>query len=882
MKRPEKLYLVDGNSYIYRAYHAIKGLRSSKGFPTNAIYGFTNTLLKILRERRPDAIAVSFDSPLPTKRHRVYEEYKAQRPETPDDLTLQMPHIRRVIDALRIKTYEIPGYEADDVIATLAVKAASQGLDVYIVTGDKDMLQVLDGRVRIYDPVNNRIVGREYVVERFGVPPERIPEIMALTGDSIDNIPGVKGIGEKTASELLKANTLEEILRKPALIEKERIRRLIEENRGSILMSLDLSRVDTGVPLELDIEECRLREPDWEELLDIFREFEFTTLVKMIPAARVTGRYETVLDLERLRELLLQVKGSLAIDIIPSGVHRGAGPTGIAFSFEKVTGYYIPLGHHYLGAPKQLDAEAVFQVLKPHLEDGSIDKAGHDMKAHILRLRKAAVDLEGRLYDTMVASYLLNPNRSNHSLEETCLEHLSLRKKAFKEVMANRASFAEVDVEEAAEYAGTNTAVVLKLKEILFRKLGEDGLEPVYFEIEMPLIRVLAEMEEIGIKVDVSLLDELSKELERELSSLKERIYRLAGREFNINSPKQLSTVLFQTLGLKPSKRTKTGYSTEVGVLEELAREHELPREILNWRMLSKLKSTYVDVLPRLIDPETGRLHTTFNQTVTATGRLSSSDPNLQNIPVRGEWGERIRRAFVAEEGFHFLSADYSQIELRILAHLSKDEGLIDAFTRDLDIHTRTAAELFGVSEDAVTPEMRRVAKTVNFGVIYGISAFGLSEALGIPREDAGLYIEQYFEKHPGVRRYMEQTVEEASRLGHVRTLFGRKREIPELKAGNSQRRALGERLAMNTPVQGSAADIIKMAMIGIHREIKARGLKSRMLLQVHDELVFEVAEDELATAGELIKRQMEGAASLEVPIRVEMGYGKNWAEAHR
>ncbi len=878
MKKPANIYLVDGNSYVYRAYHAIRGLSNSKGFPTNAVYGFVNTLLKIIREKEPDALVVSFDSPLPTDRHRVYEEYKAQRPPAPDDLVVQMPYVKRIVQALGIRICEVPGYEADDVLATLAVRSASEGVDAYIVSGDKDMLQVLNEHVWIYDPVKDRVVGREDVLRRFGVPPERVPEIMALTGDTADNIPGVKGIGEKTACEILKEHTIEDILASPGLIRRERLRRLIEENRDSIIVSLALARVDRDVPVDIDVSECMRREPDWQELLNLFSELEFGTLLKLIPPQPLSGRYEAVLDPGTLKDLLDAVEAPFAFCVETKGKGPvGAELVGIAFSTGKARGCYVPIAG--LGP---LDASAALGAFRTVLENEKTAKTGHDLKGQILILRRSGVDVKGELRDTMIASYLLNPNRQGHELHDIALEHLHLRIKTLKEVIGRRPSLAEVPLEEAAEFSAANAAVVLELDGILFRRLRDEGLDDVYFGIEMPLIRVLAEMEETGIRVNTSLLRRLSGELERELAALQSRIYLLAGEEFNINSPRQLSAVLFDSLGLKPGKKTKTGYSTEVGVLEELALEHELPGEILNWRTLSKLKSTYVDVLPRLVNPETGRIHTSFNQAVTATGRLSSSDPNLQNIPVRGEWGTRIREAFVAEEGFFLLSADYSQIELRILAHLSGDEGLVDAFRNDVDIHTRTASELFGVSGDKVTAEMRRVAKTVNFGVVYGMSAFGLSGAIGSTREDARVYIEQYFEKHPGVRRYVEHVIEDAKRDGYVRTLFGRKREIPELRSTNAQKRALGERLAMNTPIQGTAADIIKKAMVNISGRLKAGGLQSRMLLQVHDELVFEVKEEELDAARELIRSEMENAAALSVPVRVEIGYGKNWAEAHQ
>lgn len=882
MKRPQNIYLIDGNSYVYRAYHAIKELRNSRGFPTNAVYGFTNMLLKVLREKSPDAIVIAFDSPLPTKRHRAYEEYKAQRPETPNDLIVQIPYIRKVIDALRIKTSEMPGYEADDVLATLAVRAASQGVDAYIVTGDKDMLQVLNGHIVVYDPMKEVIIKRDDVLKRFGVPPERIPEVMALTGDTVDNIPGVKGIGEKTAGEILREASLIDILKRPDLIKKERLRRMITEGRDSIIMSLSLARVETDVPVQLDIDECTLREPDNQELLNIFRDLEFGTLTRMIPASRTDGQRRVILDLKSLGEVLSAPSDIIYIDTF-SETESSLDTvfTGIALSLNGDTSYYIPLRHRYLGAPVQPEVGDVLELLRPVIEDGSVRKTGYDLKRDITRLSRCGIKTEGQLLDVMVLSYILNPGRPNQNLDEIALDYLSIRKPAMKELLGMRRSILEVDVDDVAGFAASEASVVLRLQELLFRRLREEGLYELYTGMEMPLIGVLSRMEERGIRVDTSILRDISMEIDKRLSALQSRIYELAGGEFNINSPKQLSRVLFQSIGLKPIKRTKSGYSTEVGVLEELAKEHDLPREVLNWRTLSKLKSTYVDVLPTLINPETGRIHTTFNQAVTATGRLSSSDPNLQNIPIRGEWGRRIREAFVSEDGYVLLSADYSQIELRLLAHLSGDAGLIEAFRNGVDIHKRTAMELFNLPGEEITQDMRRVAKTVNFGVVYGISSYGLSEATGSSREDAELYIEQYFMRHPGVREYTERIVKEAGNIGYVRTLFGRKRMIPELRSSNAKQRSLGERLAVNTPIQGSAADIIKKAMISIDRRLREEGIESRMVLQVHDELLFEVREGELMTVGEMVRHEMENVVALSVPVRVDIGYGRNWADAH-
>ena len=882
------LYLIDGNSYVYRAYYAIRGLSNSKGFPTNAIYGFTNMLLKIIREKKPDSIVVSFDSPVPTERHRVYKEYKAQRPETPGDLVEQLPYIRKMISGFNIKIFEIPGYEADDIIGTIAKKAASEEIDVFIVTADKDMLQLVNNKVKIYDPMKDKILDERYTKERFGVVPERITEFMALTGDAVDNIPGIKGVGEKTAKELLSEfKSLDDLLNNTNRIRKDKLRLLVSEHSDIARLSKRLATIDTSVPIEIDIEEFRLREPDWPSLLPLFLEFEFGSLLKLIPSG-LAGEIsaETLLSTEKVKELALLIKEKFAFDIEASAFGGSRSPMtgsliGLALCAEKGCAFYIPVSHSYPGIPAQINKKDALAMLAQIFEDERIAKIGHNLKYSIIILNQDGIHVKGPLFDTMIASYLINPNKPNHGLEEVTLEYLSYRKKTFMEVIKKKSSFSEVSLEEAAAYAAENASLSLELKVFLFNALRENDLENIYLNIEMPLIYVLADIEEAGMKIDSNKLEGISKELERELSGIQRRIFFLAGEEFNINSPKQLSKVLFHSLGFQPKKRTKTGYSTEMGVLEELAEAHELPREILNYRSLSKLKTTYIDVLPTLINSKTGRIHTSFNQTATATGRLSSSDPNLQNIPIKGDWGRRIRETFIAEEGNLLLSADYSQVELRILAHLSNDEGLIEAFRNNLDIHTRTASEIFNIPIDKVTPDIRRIAKTVNFGVIYGISPFGLSETLSISRDEAKKYIEQYFKRHTGVKSYIEKTLDETRDKGYAATLFGRRRAIPEIKSKNSNIRQQGERLAINSPIQGTAADIIKIAMINIWKNIKDIGLKTKMILQVHDELLFELPAQELVIVKDIIKKDMEEVAKLQVPLSVDINYGKNWAEAH-
>lgn len=889
------LYLIDGNSYVYRAYYAIRELSNSKGFPTNAIYGFTNMLLKIIREKKPDGIVVTFDSPVPTERHRIYEEYKAQRPETPRELAEQMPYIKKMISAFNISIFEAPGYEADDLLGTIAKRAASEGIDVFIVTGDKDMLQLVNNRVKVYDPMKDKVLDEEFVKEKFGVGPERITEFMALAGDAVDNIPGIKGVGEKTAKELLSEfESLDDLLNNTSRIRKDKLRLLVSENADIVRLSKKLATIDTSVPLDIDIEEFRLGEPDWTLLLPLLREFEFGSLMKLIPAGISNKRsYETVLSIERVKEISASIKDKFAFDIEASASGESRSPltgslVGLALCVEKGQAFYIPVSHSYSGIPAQINKKDVLGALTRIFEDEQKAKIGHNLKYGIIILKQDGINVKGPLFDTMIASYLINPNKPNHSLEEVSLEYLSYRKKTFTEVLGKKSSFSEVPLEDAASYASEDASLSLELKEALLNSLKENDLENIYLTMEMPLIYVLADMEAAGVKIDSNKLDGISKELERELKGIQRRIYFLSGEEFNINSPKQLSRVLFHSLGFQPGKKKKTGFSTEIGVLEELAESHELPREILNFRSLNKLKTTYIDVLPKLINPKTGRIHTSFNQTATATGRLSSSDPNLQNIPIRGEWGRRIRETFIAEvgidsqrEGNLLLSADYSQVELRILAHLSDDDGLINAFRNNLDIHTRTASEIFGLPIDKVTPDIRRIAKTVNFGVIYGISPFGLSETLSISRDEAKKYIEQYFNRHHGVKSYIERTLEEARNKGYVSTLFGRRRAIPGIKSKNSNIRQQGERLAINSPIQGTAADIIKIAMINIWKRFKDKGLKTRMILQVHDELLFELPAEEFSTVKDIVKKKMEGVITLSAPLSVAINYGKNWSEAH-
>jgi DNA polymerase-1 len=882
------LYLIDGNSYLYRAFYAIRNLSALDGTPTNAVFGFTNMILKILREKNPDYFSIVFDAPGPTHRHEMYKEYKANRPGMPDEMKPQVPIIKEIVQAFKIHTIEKSGYEADDILAHIAKEAESEGIEVYIATGDKDMCQVISPKIKLYDTMKEKVTEEKDVVEKFGVKPEQFPEVLALMGDASDNIPGAPGIGEKTAVKLLQEfGNLENIIKNREEIKNTRARNAVSNNIDNIRLSKELATIHAEVPVDVSVRDLVLSEPDWTKLKEYFRRYQFTSLIKLIPdrhtPAPVKTEYITILDKDELKVMLSSVKKEVTIDTeTTSPSPMLAELVGISLSVDPAKAYYIPVAHNYPGVPEQLSKDEVMLEIKEILENAGIGKTGHNIKYDLIVLKKEGAQVNGIAFDTMLASYLLNPNRSNHNLTDTAMERLGMKKLSFKDIMGKgMKNFSEVPIEDAAVYSGEDSAATLRLKQHFEPNLEKEGLDKLFYDMEIPLIEVLADMEMEGVKIDLPLMKSFSEKIGRELSSIEQRIYFIAGEEFNINSPKQLQEILFDKLGLKPTKKTKTGYSTNIDVLDQLALVHELPKEIIEFRGLSKLKNTYVDALPKLINPRTGRLHTSFNQTVTATGRLSSSEPNLQNIPVRGEWGRRIREAFIAEPGNLLLSSDYSQIELRIFAHLSGDRELVDAFTQDKDIHTRTACGLFNVTPENVTDDMRRNAKTVNFGIIYGISPYGLSQQLGIPADEARYYIDTYFDRFSGVKTYIESLIQDASAKGYVSTLFGRKRAIPELKSTNRNIKQFGERLAVNTPVQGSAADIIKISMINIWKRLKKEKCISRMLLQVHDELLFEIPEDEKHAMEELVREEMENAVKLSVPLKVDIGIGKNWGEAH-
>jgi DNA polymerase-1 len=885
----KRLFIIDGNSYIYRAFYAIRNLSTSKGLPSNAVFGFANMLLKVIKEKKPDLLAIAFDPKGPTRRHGEFKEYKAHRPPMPKDLVPQIPYIHNLVHAFRIPVFLEEGQEADDVIATLARSAIAAGMDVVIVTGDKDMLQLVGPGVTVYDSLKERTIGPKEVEERFGVPPDRVVEIMGLMGDASDNIPGVPGIGEKTAQALIKEHgTIENLLANAHTITRPKLRQSLMENAGLARLSRELAVLHSDIPLAIDFDQLSLKEPDGPVLLSILRELEFTSLLKYVTTVPENEpEYRTVLsdtDFQKMLGVLSQAT-ELSFDTETTSLDpMQAELVGVSFSFEPHAAYYLPLGHTYAGAPSQLPRKKVLEKLKTLLEDPSLKKIGQNLKYDVQVLRHAGIEVRGIFFDTMIASYLLNPSKTSHGLDAIALEYLNYKTMTYADVTGTgkkQIGFSEVDIATATRYSGEDADIAFRLKQVLEPKLREQNLDNLFHDVEMKLMGVLADMEYAGVKIDAGLLKVMSGKLAKETATIVEDIYGLAGVEFNINSPKQLADILFVKLGLTPVKKTKTGYSTDVDVLEELAHVHPLPAEILKYRTLSKLKSTYVDALPELINPRTGRLHTSLNQTVTATGRLSSSAPNLQNIPIRTEIGREIRQAFIAEPGHSLLSADYSQIELRVLAHLSGDEGLIQTFREDQDIHTRTASEVFGLPPEEISPEMRRKAKAVNFGIIYGISAFGLAQDIGVSNAEAKRYIDNYFARYPKVRDFITRTIEQAKTAGYVTTLLGRKRYIPELSSSAAPIRNFGERMAVNTPIQGTAADLIKLAMITIHGLIKERSHSSRMILQVHDELIFEVPDGEIETMKKLVKKEMEGVLKLTVPIKVDMGVGKNWDQAH-
>ncbi len=895
------LTLIDGSGFIFRAYHALPHLSTTKGVPTNAVYGFTTMLLKALREHAPTHVALVFDASRKSFRHELDVAYKANRPEAPDDLAQQFPLVREVAKVLNVHVLEEPGVEADDVIATLACRAREQGWEVVIVTGDKDFAQLVDERVSLYDPMAEATgrggwTARAEVEKKMGVPPEQVVEYQALLGDKIDNVPGIAGVGEVTAAALIrKFGSVEEMLRRPDEIpaavarggEKLKAKILANVDRLRLNRKLVELRCDMTLPYEPAAFERRAIDTDRTRAL--FSELEFSRLLKDLPAPLPTARTErTELLLSRaaLDEAVAAARaaGEVGLRAALAGDRpRTDAVFGVAFAAGG-RAFYLPLAHHYLGAPAQLAVEQAREALRPLIEDAAVTKHGHDLKAEVHALRTLGLSLAGPGVDTEIASRLLLPTRREHALADVARERLSCELPAIapEGTAAKRGAAQpwELTVERIADAAGPCAAVIPDLAASLRRSLDDEGLTRLYEDVERPLVPILARMERTGIQVDTSAMGSMSAEFGSAMRDLETRIHSAAGRAFNIASTRELAQVLFEELKLPVLKRLKTGPSTDQDVLERLAEQHPLPALVLEHRSLSKLKGTYVDALPQLVERD-GRIHTTFHQGGAATGRLSSSDPNLQNIPIRTELSKRIRAAFVAPPGQLLLSADYSQVELRILAHFASDPALLAAFRAHEDVHAATAAETFAVPREAVTSDMRRIAKVLNFGIAYGLSAFGLSQRLDMPAQEAQGIIDRYFTRYAAVKRWLDETVARARREGEVRTLFGRKRALPELMSRNPALRQGAERMAVNTPIQGTAADLIKIAMIRVDRAIERERLDARLLLQVHDELVLEVTERDAARLSEVVRAEMVAAADLAAPLEVDVGQGHSWAEAH-
>ncbi|MGB3051663.1 MAG: DNA polymerase I [Polyangiales bacterium] len=885
---PETIYVIDISSYVFRAYHALPPLSSSKGEPTHAVAGVAGMLLKLLRECEPHGVIVAMDSKGKSFRKDLYADYKANRPPAPPDLQQQMVRVREIAEAWGMSPIEAPGFEADDVIATLVTQARDKALRVVIVSADKDLLQLVGPDVVMYDTMRDKVFGTEETREKLGVEPHQVRDLLALMGDSSDNVPGVPSVGQKTAAKLLADyGSFEGIYENLESITRKALKAKLEEHRDKALASRELVTLRHDVPIDTDAITRPYTGGNTAALRSLFSELELTRLLARLDPAPVTaGHYETITTAEGLARITGMIReiGSFSMySVMDIDDPIRAELVGVAVSWVEGVSAYIPLGHRYIGAPDHLSWDDASAVLGPLLENSLIPKRTLAKREEVFWARRG-VTLRGVRFDPSLASYLLDPGRHAHRLEDLARQELdgelseedSVRGKGKKAL-----TWDELEVDAVAQYANERADYTFRLSELLAPRMHEGEFERLFYEVELPLASVLATMELTGIRVDIGLLEELSRVADIELESLHTRCTELAGHDFNVSSPRQLETILFDELGLPSSKKTKTARSTDQGVLEDLSLLHPLPQAILEYRSVSKLKSTYLDALPREVNPDTGRIHTRYNQLVAATGRLSSSDPNLQNIPIRTEMGRKVRDAFVPKEGWLMLSADYSQIELRVLAHLSRDPALVDAFSRGDDVHVQTACALFGVKPEEVTKQMRAEAKTVNFAVIYGQTQFALARNLKIERGEAQRYIDAFFDQYAGVRSFLDEVVEQARANGLVTTLLGRRRSLPDIRSENRNLRAAAERIACNTPIQGTAADIMKVAMVRIQREIETQRLQSRMVLTVHDELVFEAPPDEREGLEALVLDHMQNAVPLSVPLPVEAGWGANWGAAH-
>ncbi|HET7570715.1 MAG TPA: DNA polymerase I [Gammaproteobacteria bacterium] len=892
MTTARTLVLVDGSSYLYRAFYALPPLANAAGEPTGAVYGVVNMLNKLVNDYQPEHIAVVFDARGKTFRDELFAEYKANREAMPDDLSAQFEPLQTIIQARGWPLLQVPGVEADDVIGTLARQASQAGLKVVISTGDKDMAQLVDGNVTLINTMSNTILDADGVREKFGVGPEGIIDYLALVGDTSDNIPGVPKVGPKTASKwLAEYGSLDGIIAHAEEI-KGKVGESFRDNINQLELSRRLATIRCDVELEFKPEDLVACAPDIETLRETYVHLGFSSWLKELPtetAAEAAREYETVLTLDALERWIERLRQSelFAFDTETTSIdYMQAELVGLSFSIEPGEAAYVPVAHTYPGAPEQLDRETVLAKLKPLLEDPAQAKVGHHMKYDAHVLARYGIELNGIAFDTMLESYVLDSTASRHDMDSLALKYLGLETIHYEDVAgkgAKQIRFDEVDIEAATEYAAEDADVTLKLHRELWPRLeAEPRLAALFSDLEMPLARVLFRMEHTGVLVDCNMLNMQSNEIRAKMAALEREAHDLAGGPFNLGSPKQLQQIFFEQLGLPILRKTPKGQpSTAEDVLQELAADFDLPRVILDYRALSKLKSTYTDRLPECVSSSSGRVHTSYHQAVAATGRLSSSDPNLQNIPVRTAEGRRIRQAFIAPPGSKIVAADYSQIELRIMAHLSGDAALQKAFSTGEDIHRATAAEVFGLDPDEVGNDQRRSAKAINFGLIYGMSAFGLGRQLGIDRGQAQDYIDRYFDRYPGVKRFMDHTRELAHEQGYVETVFGRRLYLPDINSRNGQRRQYAERTAINAPMQGTAADIIKRAMLAVQAWLDESGIDARMVMQVHDELVFEVAEGALDELRAEATRLMESAATLAVPLRVDVGIGTNWDEAH-
>lgn len=889
----ERLYILDAHSLIYQFFHAIAEMTAPNGQPTNAVFGFVRDIEFIRRDKRPDYFVCAMDAHGDTFRHDLFSDYKANRPAMPDDLRPQIEMIRRILEAYHIPVLAEPGLEADDFLASVAHQGSAKGIDIVLCSADKDIRQCVNDRVVMLDLRRKRIVDRDYVLEDWGITPEQVVDFQSLVGDSTDNVPGIAGIGPKTASKLLQDyGTLEGIYEHLSEI-KGKLKERLETGRESALMSRDLVRLKVDIPLPKDWGSWKIHEPDRAALLDLFQECGFHHFADQLRASQPAEEawqqdYRAITTPEQFEGFLkeLSQQKTISFDLETTGIHpTQADIVGYAISWTPTIAYYIavrtPRGQ------SSLNPKDILERLRPIIEDPAVGKIGQNLKYDMIVLKRVGVELKGLAFDTMVASYLLEPGERNHNMDELSkrlLGHETIKidaligKKGKGKVQLR---MDQVDVARVAEYAGEDADVTLRLAKVLEPRIKSEGLDQLLGELELPLVEVLADMEHHGVRVDVARLRSLSAELRERVYDLQDEIHRLAGREFNIDSPKQLSKILFDELKLPVIKRTKSGASTDQEVLEELADRHEICAQIVEYRQLTKLKGTYLDALPELINPATGRIHASFNQTVAATGRLSSSDPNLQNIPIRTPIGQKVRQAFLpGSEDQVLLSADYSQIELRILASFSGDETLTQAFVDDRDIHAVVGAQIGGVALDDVTPELRRRAKAVNFGIMYGLSPFGLARQLKIDKEEAAAFIDAYFQQYPGIESFFARVLEEAQEKRFVQTILGRRRPITGIKSVTGRVRNLPERTAINTVIQGSAADLIKQAMVNINRRIHRDGLPVRMLLQIHDELVFEVDRDQAPSVASMINHEMAHALDLgNVPLKVDVGMGENWLE---